>query len=72
MNGVSTDDDANVTPKNRRNGSVPEALRNANAAPRKMMPTAASVSGMHSVDMIAANATGNAVHSVTSTKISQT
>ena len=37
-----------------------------------MMPTAAAVSGTYSVDMIAAKAVGNPVHSTTSTKISQT
>ena len=58
MNGVSTDDDANVTPNSRRSGWVAVSFRNANAAPRKMMPTAAIVSGTYSVDMIGANAVG--------------
>ena len=70
--GVITDDDANATPNSRRWPTVREALRNANAAPRRMMPTAASVSGTYSVDMIGANALGNPVHSVTSTKINHT
>ena len=47
-------------------------LRNANAAPRAIIPKAASVSGTYSVDATAANPAGNPVHSTTSTKISQT
>ncbi len=48
------------------------ALRNANAEPRAMTPSATSVSGMYSVEEMAANSGGNAVHISTSTKISQT
>ena len=72
MYGVITDDDANVDPEQPAQRQRRDALRNANAAPRRMMPTAASVSGTYSVDMIGANAVGKPVHSVTSTKISQT
>ena len=45
--------------------------RKANAAPRRTIPSAASVSGTNSVDMIAANAGGNAVQRITRSKISQ-
>ena len=69
---MTSDDSANAAPKKRRIGSVVTLLRNANAAPLAIMPNAASVSGMYSVVTTAANAPENAVHSTTSTKISQT
>ena len=47
-------------------------LRNANAAPRAIIPKAARVSGTYSVDATGVNPAGNPVHSTTSTKISQT
>jgi hypothetical protein len=43
--GVMTDESANVAPNNRCAGNVVDALRNANAPPRRMIPIAAPVSG---------------------------
>jgi hypothetical protein len=43
--GVSTDDNANVAPSARASAMVAASPRRANAAPRKMMPTAARKSG---------------------------
>ena len=71
-NGVATDENANSAPNSRCRANVVLALRNANPAPRPMMPSAATVSGMYIVDVIAANTGGNPVHSSTITKISQT
>ena len=45
--------------------------RKANAAPRSTIPRAARVSGTKRVDMIAANAGGNAVQRITRSKMSQ-
>jgi hypothetical protein len=70
--GVITEENANAAPNSRRAHPASIALRNANAAPRAMTPSATSVSGTYSVEEIAANAGGNAVHSRTRTKISQT
>jgi hypothetical protein len=44
--GVSTLDSANAAPNSRCCHNSVLALRNANAAPRAMMPIATSVSGM--------------------------
>ena len=71
-NGVITDESANAAPKMRRSHSSLSALRNANAEPRKMMPSAAAVSGMYNVDAMAAKTAGNPVHTTTSAKMSQT
>src|SRR4051812_34547164 len=71
-NGVNTDDAANATPKSRCRDNSRLALRNANAAPRPIMPNATRVSGMYNVDAIAANTGGKTVHKRTSTKINQT
>src|SRR5437879_13328818 len=60
-NGVITDESANAAPKMRRSHSSLSALRNANAEPRKMMPSAAAVSGMYNVDAMAAKTAGNPV-----------
>jgi hypothetical protein len=43
-----------------------------NADPRRMMPTSASISGTWSWMLSRANASGNAVKSSTTTRISQT
>ena len=43
---MASDDAAKQAPKKRRIGSELMLLRNANAAPRAIMPNAASVSGM--------------------------
>ena len=60
----------------RRRGAAPRSLAatpwKAKPAPRSTIPRAARLSGMNSVDMIDAKASENAVHSTTSTKISQT
>lgn len=71
-NGVSTDDSAKAAPNRRCCHSSVLLLRNANAAPLPMIPKAASVRGMYSVDITAAKTAGKPVHSITSTKISQT
>ncbi len=47
-------------------------LRNANAAPRAMMPNATRVSGMYMVEATEANTAGNPVQNITITKINQT
>src|SRR5258706_14388775 len=57
-NGVSTDEVANAAPNRKRCHSTSAALRKAKAAPRAMMPSAASVSGRDSVDMTAAKTRG--------------
>ncbi len=69
---MSTDDEANTAPKARWLGIVVDSLRKAKAEPRRMMPTAAIVSGTKSTLMMRAKASGKHVHSTTSTKISQT
>ena len=45
-NGVANDESAKQAPKKRRIGSELMLLRNAKAAPRAIIPNAASVSGM--------------------------
>jgi hypothetical protein len=72
QNGISTDESANSAPRPRASLIVAACPRSANAAPRKMIPSAARKSGIESVEKIEPNATGNAVHTITSTKISQT
>ena len=71
-NGVTIDDNANITPKRRASPIVAENLRNANAAPRSTMPRPTSAHGTTSVVMIATNASGKPVHRNTITKISHT
>ena len=71
-NGVSTDEDANAAPNTRRCHGTVLVLRNAKAAPRAMMPSAARVSGTYRVDITAAKTGGNPVHSSTRMKMSQT
>ena len=53
---MTTDDAANITPKIRASPSVAENLRNANAAPRRTMPSPTNAHGTTSVVMIATNA----------------
>ena len=67
-----SEDSANAAPRKRRMPRVVMLLRNANAAPRAIMPKAARVSGMYSVVVTATNAPEKPVHSTTSTKINQT
>ena len=69
---MSTEARAKVAPSTRASPMVAAWPRNANAAPRKMIPTAARKSGTYRVDATDANATGKAVQKITSTKISQT
>ena len=71
-NGVSTLERAKAAPNSRLRVSSSTDLRNAKAAPRAMIPTAARVRGMYKVEAMAANTGGKAVHSTTSTKISHT
>ena len=70
--GISTDDVANSAPRPRASFMVAACPRSANAVPRKMIPSAARNSGIESVEKIEPNATGNAVHTITSAKISHT
>ena len=71
-NGVTSDERAKDPPYNRWRRTGSTSLRSAKPEPRRMMPTAARVSGMYRVDMIEANAGGKQVHSTTRTKMSQT
>src|SRR4051794_16771845 len=64
QNGISTEEDANNAPSTRASRIVPACPRRANAAPRKMIPTAARKRGIDSVENIEPNATGNAVHTI--------
>ena len=70
--GVITDERANAQVARRRPRSLAATPWKANPAPRSTIPRAARLSGMNRVDMIDAKASGNPVHSTTSTKISQT
>jgi hypothetical protein len=70
--GISTEEEANSAPSTRASRIVPACPRSANAAPRKMIPSAARKSGTESVEKIEPNATGNAVQTTTRTKISHT
>ena len=71
-NGISTEEKANTAPSTRASLIVAAWPRSANAIPRKITPSAARNSGIESVDMSDPNATGNAVQTITSTKISHT
>ena len=71
-NGVSSDESPNSRSASLRPSSRRAVLWKAKPAPRSTMPSAARLSGMNSVEKIASNAVENAVHSTTSTKISQT
>jgi hypothetical protein len=66
-NGTITEDSANVAPMRRASRIVAAWPRSANAVPRKMIPTAARNSGIDSVEVSDPKATGNAVHTMTST-----
>ena len=70
--GTSTDENAKIAPNARRSDVRKRLLRNAKLAPRSTIPSAASVRGTKSVSVIDAKASGNAVHSTTSAKISHT
>ena len=70
--GTSTDDSAKVAPSARASAIVAASPFSANAPPRRTMPSAARKSGIASVEPIEPNASGKAVQSITSTKISQT
>src|SRR3954462_14721905 len=72
QNGISTDESANSAPSPRASLMVAAWPRIANAAPRKMIPSAARKSGIDSVEKTEPNATGKHVHRITSTKISHT
>ena len=71
-NGTNTDDSAKVAPSARASAIVAAWPLSAKAPPRRTMPRAARNSGNASVEVIEPNASGNAVHSITSTNISQT
>ena len=70
--GTSTEAEANTAPSTRASAIVAAWPRRANAVPRAMMPRAARKSGRARLAKIAPKATGNAVHAITSTKISHT
>jgi hypothetical protein len=53
-NGTSTEEVANTLPSNRASLIVPAWPRSANAAPRKMIPTAAIDNGTYKVDRVEA------------------
>ena len=72
QNGISTEASANSAPSPRASLIVAAWPRITNAAPRKMIPSAARKSGIDSVEKTDANATGKHVHRITSTKISHT
>ena len=71
-NGVSSDESPNRRSASSRPASLRAVVWKANPAPRSTIPSAARLSGMNSVDKIDPKASGNAVHSTTRTKISQT
>ena len=62
-----TEDTAKITPNSRAWRRVAEYLRNAKLAPRSTMPSSARSNGTTSVDIVAANDSGNPVHQITST-----
>ena len=70
--GVISEAEAKIAPVSRSVCSRWAVCRKANPTPRKTMPSRDRLSGTNSAVMIAANATGNAVHSSTRMKISQT
>src|SRR5215212_3007365 len=72
QNGMSTEESANSAPSPRASRIVAAWPRIAKAAPRKMIPSAARKSGIERVEKMDPKATGNAVHTITSTKISHT
>ena len=71
-NGVSSDERPNRRSARSRPAVRRAVLWNANPEPRRTMPKAARLSGMNSVEKIAANADEKPVQSTTMTKISQT
>ena len=71
-NGVSREARAKTAPLTRCQRSVCTCERNANPAPRRTMPSAATLSGTNSVVKIRAKATGKPVQSSTRAMISQT
>ena len=69
---MSTDATANAASAKRRPVRLSAIRWKANPAPRSTIPSAARQSGMNSVDITDANASGNPVQRMTSAKISQT
>src|SRR4051812_1606861 len=63
--GVISDEPAKIAPNNRACAIVAEYLRNAKLAPRNTIPANASIIGMNSVVIAAANALGKPVHQIT-------
>ena len=70
--GVRIDANANAVSILRTSRGDSAAARSAYVAPRRMIPTPATKSGMASVDMIDPNATGYAVQKTVRIKMSQT
>jgi hypothetical protein len=70
--GTSTEERAKTAPSVRASRIVAACPRSTNAVPRKMMPSAAMKRGIVSVDISEPKATGKAVQTITSTKMSQT
>ena len=67
-----TDEAAKAAPATRCCSVWTNTLRKAKPEPRTTMPRAANPRGMYNVVMIAANAAGNPVHSMTRQKMIQT
>ena len=70
--GVSSDESPKHARARRRSRARGASRWKANPAPRSTIPRAARLSGMNSVEKIAAKADENAVQRTTSTKISHT
>ena len=71
-NGVSSEESPNSRAARSRPRERRAVLWNAKPEPRSTIPSAARLSGMNSVEKIAANADEKPVHSTTRTKISHT
>src|ERR1700733_14617744 len=71
-NGVRTDEREKIVSIRPASRSLPAPALNAYAAPRKMIPSAATNSAKPSVEAIAPKALGYAVQKTVSTKISHT
>ncbi len=70
--GRITEESAKTAPSTRASLIVAAWPRRAKAVPRMMIPSAARKSGTRKVVNTAPKTSGNAVHAITSTKISQT
>ena len=71
-NGAASEEKAKIPPVRACSEASARDLRNAKPAPRSTMAKTASMSGSNRVEVIAANAAGNAVQRMTRSKISHT